>query len=106
MRHQPSKAVWYEPGVVPRCEEGSMIPVIVQQGGKVFGAWYLNTYPLMDEYDSIDAPSNEEGVKIVTGFTRLVEGCCGEDFYETGSLGDMQCWAYMPEPLVIPRYNA
>jgi len=87
---------WYSPIEKPICANGTMIPVIVQRNGKVFGCWFCNEYPLYDEYDAIDGMIDNEGFKLASGFCDKVPHSDFDDYVEFSAMHDLQCWAYMP----------
>ena len=89
---------WNSPTDAPVCKEGDMVPVILQRGGKVFGGWYANQYPLVDEDDAIDGDVTDDGLKLATGFCEKVHNDSFDDYYEFGFIRDLECWAPMPEP--------
>jgi hypothetical protein len=92
--------VWHEPADPPLCDEGEMIPVILQRGNCVFGGWYCNQYKLYDEYDSVQGEISDEGYKLATGFCEKVPHGEYDDYYEFATTKELQCWAYMPEPQI------
>lgn len=88
---------WHEPDQVPECNAGEMIPVILQRGGKVFGGWYCNAYPLIDDDDSLDGIYDDEGFRLSTGFCEKRVHSDFDDYYEFAAIHDLECWAYMPK---------
>lgn len=110
MKHQPSKAVWYDTTVKPRCDKQNLIPVIVQRNGRVYRAWYLNEYPLVYPDDPFFDDTEMEGeydetygYVAATGFHDDAALLGDEECYTKIGEEEIECWAYMPEPRRVAK---